>query len=278
MWALTGRRVAAVRCARSAWSRQEERRDTVRGGLRVLDDRSHVHAYQMAVRLERAAGDEHVLDILGLAVGDELVDQGHRGGEVERARVDDDDVRLLAWGQRADLALHVEHFGASQGGGAKHLDNGRSAKRVERLGSLESDGDPHVVEHVGGVVGASVEPEADADPGVLDLGVAHDARREPHIAERVVGHGGVEAGDGGDVGVARVDEVGHVKVAAERERAIILEHLELVRRQVGDVLEQVDVKLDPEREGELARDGDVGRGGRVRRGGDLKRRQWVRDR
>ena len=119
------------------------------------------------------------------------------------------------------------------------------SKRVERLGSLESDCNPHVVEHVGGVVGASVEPEADADPGVLYVGVAHDARREPHVAERVVGHGGLEADEGGDVGVARVDEVGRVKVAAERERATILEHLELVRRHVGDVLEHMEVKLIP---------------------------------
>ena len=62
-----------------------------------------------------------------------------------------------------------------------------------------------------------------------------------------MGHGGLEAGEGGDVGVARVDEVGRVQVAAERERAGILEHLERVRRHVGDVLQQMDVKLDPER-------------------------------
>ena len=54
--------------ARRAWSRHEERRDTVRCGLRVLDERFHVHAYQIAVLLEQAARDEHVLDILGLAV------------------------------------------------------------------------------------------------------------------------------------------------------------------------------------------------------------------
>ena len=65
-----------------------------------------------------------------------------------------------------------------------------------------------------------------------------------------MGHGGVEAGDGGDVGVARVDEVGHVQVAAERERAYPGAP-GAGSPEVGDVLEQVDVKLDAEREGEL---------------------------
>ena len=96
----------------------------------------------MAVVLEQAARDEHVLDIVGLAVGDELVDRGHLGGEVERARVDDNDVRLLTRGQRADLARHIERFGTSQGGGAQHLGHGRRDVWVERLGVLESDGQP----------------------------------------------------------------------------------------------------------------------------------------
>src|SRR5262249_13251666 len=219
-------RRAGPRFAWRAWSRHEERRGPVRCSLRVPDEHFHVHAYQIAVVLAQAARDEHILDIVGLAVGDKLVDRGHLGGEVERARVDDDDVRLLAWGQRTDLARHIERFGASHGGGAQHRGHSRKDVRVARLGALESDCGPHVVEHVGGVIGAAVEPEANADPGVLYVGVAHDARREPHVAERVVGHGGLEAGEGGDVGVARVDEVGRVQVAAERERASSLEHLE----------------------------------------------------
>src|SRR5262249_36825140 len=71
-------------------------------------------------------------------------------------------------------------------------------------------------------------------------------------------------------------EVGRVQVAAERERASSLEHLERVLRHVGDVLEQMEVQLDPKREGGLGRFGDVGREERGRMRGDLKRRQGVR--
>src|SRR5262249_60497999 len=85
--------------ARRAWSRLEERRDVVGRGLRRLDQLALVHALHLAVLLEHATGDEHPLDVLGLAVEDDLGDRPEHGGEVQRFRIDADDVRLLARGQ-----------------------------------------------------------------------------------------------------------------------------------------------------------------------------------
>src|SRR5438128_9860399 len=71
----SARPVASVRCARRSWSRLDERRDVVGRGLGRLDQLSYSHARHCAVLLERASGDEHLFDVLGLAVEDQLGDR-----------------------------------------------------------------------------------------------------------------------------------------------------------------------------------------------------------
>ena len=212
----------------------------------VVDHLALVHALHRAVRQERAAGDEHPLDVLRLAVEDELGDGPEHRGEVHRSRVDDDDVRLLARGQRADGALHVEHLRATHRRGAQHLFDGRRLVHVGRQGALQPGGGAHVVEHVDGVIGAAVEAEADADPGGLHLRVTHDAGCEPHVAERLVGHRRADLGQLRDLVGAQVDRVGDEEVRAERERARVLEDRERVSLLGVGTLEDVNVELHAE--------------------------------
>src|SRR5262249_26740664 len=91
-------------------------------------------------------------------------------------------------------------------------------------GALEANRGAHVVERVGSVVGAAIKPEADAEPGLLNVRIAHDARGEPHVAERLVGHRSVEGFEGLDVAVAQRDAVGGGQGTAPGERTGSLQH------------------------------------------------------
>ena len=256
-------------------SRLDERRDVAGRDLGSLEQRALVHARYPALLFERAASHEHPLDVLRLAVEHDLVDRAEQGSEVERALFDHDKVGLLASGQRADLVLHVQRLGAAQGGRAKHLGHGGRLVGVERRGALEADRGAHVVERVGSVVGAAIEPEADAEPGLLDVRIAHDARGEPHVAERLVGHRSVEGLEGLNVAVAQVDAVGGVQVTAEGECAGSLQHSQRILVHLADVLEQVDVELDAERLGDRRHVFDVGREEGSGVSGDLERSERV---
>src|SRR5215471_4531539 len=66
---------------RISLSRLEARGDVVGRGLGRLDELSDVHARHLAVLLERATGDEHPRDVLGLAVEDDLGDRRKQGAK-----------------------------------------------------------------------------------------------------------------------------------------------------------------------------------------------------
>src|SRR5262245_2737121 len=75
--------------------------------------------------------------------------------------------------------------------------------------------------------------------------------------------------------VAQVDAVGGVQVTAQGERTGSLQHSQRIFVHLTDVLEQVDMELDPERLGDRRHVFDVGREGRSGVSGDLERSERV---
>src|SRR5262249_59379857 len=101
------------------------------------------------------------------AIEDDLAGPIDARREVRARWIDDEEIRLLSRGERADSILQAEYLCAADGRQAQRVHHGgkdgrglaqRAVLRVLRMSrSLQADRVPHVHEHVGSVVRAAVE-------------------------------------------------------------------------------------------------------------------------
>ena len=130
-------------------------------GLRKLDRASDVDSDELAVALDEAPGDEHVLDVGGVGLRDQAADRICHRHHVQPTPADDDHVGLLARGQRADAMLQAHRVRAVDRAPAQRVAHAErpaaSGSWLRRLkaslshAALELQADAHLAEHVAGV-------------------------------------------------------------------------------------------------------------------------------
>src|SRR5439155_14256673 len=89
-----------------------------------------VDADQLAVALHHLARDQHGVHVLRTHAGDDSADRVVHGHDIEPVGAQQDDVRSLARGEGADLAIQTVRPRTLYGGELQHLAHGEELRRV----------------------------------------------------------------------------------------------------------------------------------------------------
>src|SRR5262245_10817003 len=148
--------------------------------------RLSVDPHEVAPFLEDTPVNKDPLDVTWLCVEDHLAHLVNAWSKVGGIWIEHNDVSLLTRSQIANLGLHIEDLGPTDGGQLQRSSNCWVDIGVARQRTLQSDGGAHGVEHITGIIGTAIQAETNANAPGMDRTKPHDPGGQAHVGQGTV--------------------------------------------------------------------------------------------